>query len=311
MAPAALKVLVVDDDPAFRERLLAMLGEVSAGAVAIECVTNIADAEERLNTHPFDLCLLDYQMGEVCGIELLRRVQRHHLRTAFIFLAEQARKDWCYAALHHGAMDYLIRGKLDSFGLTKSIAFSLFRKSKEWELQGMALRDPLTGVGNRTLFAEQAETLIRLAQRTRERIGVLFMDVDGLKPVNDSHGHAVGDELLRSVSKRLGERLRKGDIVARMVGDEFAALLVAVDDRQTVIRVAREVSEAVARPYQIEGREVRIGISCGTALFPEDSSDIDDLVRLADRRMYDAKLRKKADVARPEMSWFPTPLAAR
>lgn len=304
MTRITLRVLVADGDLAFRDRLLATLDKVSMATLVVDCAADVAEAEAKLTSTAFDLCLLDYQLGEDGGIEVLRRVEGLQLRTAFIFLANETRKDWCYAALHHGAMDYLIKGDLDTFGLVKSIAFSLFRKSKEMELQGMALHDPLTGLGNRTLFAEQAKALIRQAQRTRERIGVLFLDVDGLKPVNDSLGHAIGDKLLRNVSDRLGERLRKGDIIARMGGDEFAALLVAVDDRHTVARLAQELTQAVAQPYTIDGRDIRIDISCGTAMFPDDSSDIDDLVRLADRRMYDNKERKKGAAARREMAWF-------
>ncbi len=102
------------------------------------------------------------------------------------------------------------------------------------------------------------------------------------------------------------ERLRKADIVARMGGDEFAALLVGVDNRQTVTQVANDVAQAVAQPYAIDGHDIQIGISCGSALFPDDSTNINDLVRLADHRMYDAKMRKKAATTRPEMAWFAT-----
>ena len=304
MVTAALNVLVVDGDPAFCERLQIMLAESPAGTMVIDCATSIAEATDKLTASSFDLCLLDYHLGRDSGFEVLQLGQPLNQRTAFIILAEYASKDWCYAALHHGAMDYLVKGGLDGFGLTKSMAFSLFRKSKEMDLQAIAMRDPLTGIGNRTLFAEQAETLIRLAQRTRGRIGVLFMDIDGLKPVNDRHGHEVGDKLLQMVSHRISERLRKSDITARMGGDEFAALLAGIDNRQTVTQVASAVTQAVAQPYAIDGRDIRIGISCGSALFPDDSTNIDDLVRLADHRMYDSKMRKKAVAARSEMAWL-------
>ncbi|CAA7626591.1 PAS/PAC sensor-containing diguanylate cyclase/phosphodiesterase (fragment) [Candidatus Terasakiella magnetica] len=218
MATTVLNALVVDGNPALRDRLQKMLVEVSAGAMTIDCAGSIAEATDKLTAFPFDLCLLDYHLGRDSGFEMLRQGQSFNQRTAFIILAESASKTGCYTTLHHGAMDYLIKDGLDGFGLTKSMAFSLFRKSKEMELEAIALRDPLTGIGNRTLFAEQGEILTRLALRTRGRIGVLFMDIDGLKPVNDRHGHEVGDKLLQVVSHRISERLRKSDIIARMGG---------------------------------------------------------------------------------------------
>lgn len=305
MAGVILKILIVGEDSAYCHKLEGMLAAASVGTVEVQCAADFDAAMELLSASHFDVCLLNFQLGTHAGIDVLARVNPLFIRTAFILLANSARKDWCYSALQHGAMDYVVKDDLTEFGLMKSVSFSLFRKSREIELQAIALRDSLTGMGNRTLFAEQADTLIRLSQRTREKIGVLFMDIDGMKPVNDCHGHEVGDAVLKIAAQRMTERLRKGDIVSRWGGDEFAALLVGVDSIRRVNQVADTLSQAVAQPYILKDCTVHIDLSCGTALYPDDSQDINELVRIADLRMYENKMnKKKAATSRPEMSWL-------
>ena len=303
MAGAGLKVLVADGDDPFYGRLSGMLAEVTAGSISTDRATSVDDTLGRLAHSRYDICLLSHRLMPGDGIDVLRNPQTQGIHTAFVLLAEQKRKELCYVALQNGAMDYLIKDELDSFSLMKSMAFSLYRKQKELELQIVALRDSLTGLGNRALFTEQAEILMRLAERGNAGLGVLFMDIDGFKPVNDRHGHAVGDKLLQGISTRISERLRKGDIVARWGGDEFTALLAGVVSRNSVQVVAETLAQAVTMPYSIDGHDIRIGLSYGTALFPEDSSDINDLVRMADHRMYEAKSAKKAGLAGSRMTW--------
>lgn len=308
MIGAALKILVVEDDPPYFHKLEAMLAASSVKAVEIYWASSIADALEQIAHTHFDVCLLNSRLDGHCCAEIMHRGALLHSRTAFIVMSDEARKDWCYSALENGAMDYLLKNEVSDFGLMKSLAFSLYRKSKETELQALALRDSLTGMGNRSLFTEQAETLVRLSQRTREKIGVLFMDVDGMKPVNDGYGHDVGDKVLQGVAFRISERLRKGDVVSRWGGDEFVALLPGVESMAGVKQVAATLSHAVAQPYMIDGRSISIDLSCGGALYPDDSTDMDDLVRLADQRMYNTKIVKKK--TRPngaQLSWFDTP----
>lgn len=310
MIGASLKILVVEDDPAYFLKLEAMLAATSVGAVEVVRGSHYGEALDKISHTHYDVCLLNFRSGDKTAVEILQRGKSLYPRTAFILMANEARKDWCYSALEHGAMDYVLKSELTEFGLMKSLSFSLFRKSKEVELQAIALRDALTGMGNRTLFAEQAETLIRLSQRTREKIGVLFMDIDGMKPVNDAHGHEVGDKVLQNAATRITERLRKGDIVSRWGGDEFVALLPGIESIGAVNQVAATLSQAVVQPYAIDGRSIRIDLSCGGAVYPDDSADINDLVRIADLRMYDAKMVKKRNCGvGGGVSWFRAPPA--
>ena len=204
-------------------------------------------------------------------------------------------------ALQMGAMDYLIKAKFDEFELAKCISYALYRKHREVELQTMALKDTLTGLGNRVLFEENLRMSVERAKRSNENLGVLYIDLDGFKDINDTHGHAGGDAILKSVSERIVDQTRESDVVARIGGDEFAAVLVRVDKPESVHTIAQSVENAISStPYIIDGEEVSMSASVGASIFPSDTSDIEDLVKMADMRMYGSKKAKKARLAQPE-----------
>lgn len=157
------------------------------------------------------------------------------------------------------------------------------------ELERLAHLDPLTGLPNRLLLADRLEQAVAQARRGDKLFAVCFVDLDGFKAVNDRHGHHVGDEVLIAVSRRLGECVRDGDTVARVGGDEFVLLLTNIDKREDCERTLRRLVAVVADPVAVGGRELRISVSIGVALFPLDSSDADTLLRRADESMYVAK----------------------
>ena len=160
-------------------------------------------------------------------------------------------------------------------------------------IEELAWTDSLTGLLNRRRFEEQVELELWEAAAAGGALALLFMDLDGFKAVNDDLGHAAGDELLVQVAQRLKARLRRGDLAARLGGDEFLVCLRHLDtDRaeEEAERVARALTEAVAAPYEIAGRTVRITVSVGVASFPgEGVDDLRSLMHRADSRMYAVK----------------------
>jgi diguanylate cyclase (GGDEF)-like protein len=156
------------------------------------------------------------------------------------------------------------------------------------------MHDALTGLPNGALFRDRLEHAVARAQRTASPIAVMFCDLDRFKSVNDSLGHAAGDELLLAVGRRLGEAVRAADTAARVGGDEFAVLLEDLDDLDHPARVARRIVETLGRPLQIGGRELRPGVSVGVAVGIEDGAE---LVRRADLAMYRAKNERRGGVA--------------
>jgi diguanylate cyclase (GGDEF)-like protein len=169
------------------------------------------------------------------------------------------------------------------------------------QIRYLAYRDSLTGLGNRRLFAERMELAIAQARRREGRLGVLFLDLDHFKRINDTLGHSVGDELLRQVADRLVRTLRDTDLVSRvgedesestvsrLGGDEFTVLLAELRDPRDLAAVASRVLAALRRPFEVRGHELVIGASIGIASWPTDGETLDSLLSNADSAMYHAK----------------------
>jgi diguanylate cyclase (GGDEF)-like protein len=163
-------------------------------------------------------------------------------------------------------------------------------------LRRQATHDALTGLPNRVLLEDRIERALALAARNHDEIAVLFIDLDRFKEINDTLGHAYGDELLRQVAMRLREVLRHGDTLARLGGDEFAVLLPSVQDRATVERVAERLRDALHRSFSAGGTTLDVEASIGVALSPDHGATADELLSSADIAMYSAKERKAGAV---------------
>ena len=164
----------------------------------------------------------------------------------------------------------------------------------------LAYYDELTGLPNRRLFHEHADRAIRLSPRRGTSLSIFFLDLDGFKEVNDRYGHAVGDELLQAVAKRLQKTMRNSDsvsrgkslepqLVSRLGGDEFTILAEDVGDDLGAAIVANRIIECLANPFQLSEHEIHISASIGVALYPGEAESLDDLLRNADLAMYHAK----------------------
>lgn len=168
------------------------------------------------------------------------------------------------------------------------------RKLAEEKLTRMALYDSLTALPNRTNFFEKLEFSLAHARRNKLAVGLLFIDLDGFKAVNDRMGHAAGDHLLREVARRLQEDVRESDIVARMGGDEFTVILNNLKEPGEAALVAQKLIAALGQPVEYEGQRIsRIGASIGIAIFPQHSLTEDGLINEADSAMYRAKAAGK------------------
>ena len=162
-------------------------------------------------------------------------------------------------------------------------------REREQELDHLAHHDTLTGLPNRTLFRRRLAEAIRSARANDMLVGLLFMDLDRFKQVNDSYGHSAGDKVLVEISQRLLKVFRQADLVARLGGDEFAVLLENLHDRDEMSRLADKALSAIQRPYEFGGRIFYSGASMGIAVAPDDDTDPDRLIQQADAAMYAAK----------------------
>ncbi|MDQ1599333.1 MAG: hypothetical protein QOD68_807 [Actinomycetota bacterium] len=173
------------------------------------------------------------------------------------------------------------------------------RRRLEEQLTLQAYSDGLTGLANRSLFRSKVETALKVAL-ARAEVGVLFLDLDGFKAVNDAQGHHVGDELLGIVAKRLTNSVRPGDLVARLGGDEFAILVTGPDAEEGAIWAAERVRRALSAPFVLDGRELALGASTGIAISDTGEETADQLLRNADLAMYRAKSRRDQSFVRFE-----------
>ena len=162
-------------------------------------------------------------------------------------------------------------------------------RARERELDHLAHHDALTSLPNRSLFRGRLADAIQAAQQHDMLVGLLFMDLDRFKQVNDSYGHAAGDQMLIEISRRLLKVFRQEDLVARLGGDEFAILLQSLHDRHEMSRLAEKALRAIERPYEFEQQIFYSGASIGIAVAPDDGTDPDRLIQLADTAMYAAK----------------------
>src|SRR4029453_4369837 len=148
-------------------------------------------------------------------------------------------------------------------------------------LDALADRDPLTGLPNRRIFEDRLEMALAQAHRYRQRVALIFIDLDRFRQVNDAFGHAAGDELLRGVAERLGQCVREGDTVARLGGDEFVLLLPGIHYAGALAPISRKRVAALREPYSVAGRELRVTASGGISLYPEDGEEGEALLKRA------------------------------
>lgn len=200
-------------------------------------------------------------------------------------------------ALGHGTMN------------DRSVAVVYLRDMTEMkrlqeDMHYQATHDGLTGLANRWMFMQHFEQAIQRAQRSGRMMALLLLDLDEFKDVNDSYGHAVGDQVLIEVARRLRSGLRAGDVIARLGGDEFTVLLPDVPSMDHVFQVAQKLQHSLSARCQLKMGEVSLGACIGIAAFPDDAHDSSTLMRFADMAMYAAKAQGRGmhAVYRPEMS---------
>lgn len=184
---------------------------------------------------------------------------------------------------------------IEEGGLLRTITDITQRKLDEERIRFAAHHDALTGLINRAMFMECLEAEVSLARRTGIGCAVLYLDLDGFKPINDQYGHAVGDLVLVGVARALSLIAREADFVARLGGDEFAVLQRGVQNREQARQLVQRVHQALSQPIAVESHSFQVGASIGVALCPDDADQAEALLRQADLAMY----ARKKQLARP------------
>ncbi|MDP6883518.1 MAG: EAL domain-containing protein [Rhodospirillales bacterium] len=169
------------------------------------------------------------------------------------------------------------------------------RKQDEERIRYQANYDSLTKLPNRTLFLDRLNLALARMKRGQDKLGLMFIDLDGFKLVNDTLGHEIGDLLLQEAAKRLSQCVRRGDTIARLGGDEFTVIMPDLEDPRNGSMVAQRILDLLAKPYVLDGHEAFVSASIGITVFPDDGDTASHLLRNADAAMYRAKEQGKAN----------------
>lgn len=284
-----IKVLLVEDNAVDAQLTQDLLAEWPLDQFDITHAPFLAEGLISLGRGRFDVVLLDLSLPDTHGLSTVTQVLATSPGVPVVVLSGHDDHPLALQALQHGAQDYLVKGTGGADFLARSILYAIERKRAQERLTYLAQYDQLTGMINRTLFRDRLVHARARSKRKDQPLGIMLLDLDRFKAVNDRLGHDVGDQLLKVVATRLTECVREVDTIARMGGDEFTAILEGVSGEADVIVVANRIVESIGTPFEIGPHFISIGVSIGITLYPLDDQNIDELLRHADKAMYAAK----------------------
>lgn len=287
------KILVVDDSADNVELMLEILREAGYTDVASTMLPEQVCPLHR--QHCYDLILLDLQMPGLNGFQVMKGLKEIEQGGYLPVLALTAQPSFKIAALEAGARDFISK-PFDLLEVHKRIhnmleVRLLYKELAQYsrQQQELALHDPLTGLPNRRLLEDRIATVLQHATRQQTKAAVMYLDLDGFKAINDTHGHAAGDELLKMVAQRLVGCARKEDTVARVGGDEFVIVMGNIAQLGDTQEPASKLIEAVSEPYLINGLTLQLSTSIGIGIYPDDADQVASVIAAADSALYQAK----------------------
>ncbi len=286
---AMIKILLVEDNDIDARLTQDMLTEWSLEEFDVTHVPRLSDAFSHLARARFDAVLLDLSLPDGYGLSTVRQMQVANPTIAIIVLSGLNDQTLALQAVQNGAQDYLVKGEGQSELLARSIRYAIERKRAEERLTYLAQYDQLTGLVNRMLFRDRLIQAMARSKRLQQPLSLMLLDLDQFKPVNDTLGHDVGDQLLKVVATRLQDCVREVDTVARMGGDEFTIILEGLMCEEDITLVAQRITKSLAEPFYLGDHQALIGVSIGITVYPTDDHDIDELLKHADAAMYRAK----------------------
>jgi two-component system cell cycle response regulator len=291
------RILIVDDQHA-NVRLLERTLQV-AGYTSVSSTMNPFEVCQLHQENAYDLILLDLLMPGMDGFEVMEGLKEIDAGGYLPVLVVTVQPDHKLRALQAGAKDFLSK----PFDLVEVQARVynmievrlLHKEALEFakSMEALALHDALTGLANRRLLDERASLALAHARRNTTNMAIVFLDLDGFKPVNDTYGHDVGDALLTMAAERLVNAVREEDTVARLGGDEFVIALWEIRDADNATIVGSKLMAAMSEPYSIQGHELCVSASAGFAIYPEHGENVESLMKSADLALYDAKREGK------------------
>ena len=292
-----MRILVVEDSAADL-RLLAEAIKTGAGEAQPEVTTvrTLAEAEAAVRAGPFDCVLLDLGLPDGVGVENVQRLRAARRGQTVVVISGSEGEDIAIQALRYGAQDYLYKGRYTGEVVMRVMRRAMERNEQLMEVERqreeqfqLATRDVLTGLLNRRALEGLAHNTVAQSARRGWRFALAFLDLNRFKMVNDRHGHATGDLLLKQVAQILLQSVRDVDTVARLGGDEFLVLLAPPLDLDQARGIIRRIQERVREITHVGNKPVSVGFSAGLAFYPDHGKTLEALMSGADQAMYRAK----------------------
>ncbi len=280
-------VLIVDDDRSTRSSLRSAL---TRSEFRVEEACNGSQALQLLEHCQPDVILMDAMMPVMDGFAACAAIKQSPRWKTIPVLMITALDDRnsIERAFESGASDYIPK-PLHLSVVNQRVRRMVDVGRAERHVQHLAYNDVLTGLPNRLMFTNQMTQAVERATASSSRLGVLFLDLDRFKFINDTLGHDVGDSLLQAVAARISNCVRSGDCVARQGGDEFTILLNNLSEPASASAVAEKICAVLAQPFEVHHQEIFVNASIGISIFPGDGTDVSTLLRRADTAMYRAK----------------------
>ncbi|MEM9530845.1 MAG: EAL domain-containing protein [Pseudomonadota bacterium] len=284
---SAPKVLLVDDSEDDYVITRSWLKE-SNSQYQIEWAKSYDEGLEKIAGGDFDICLIDYSLGARSGLDWLNESRVQEAAIPVIMLTGIGSLHTDLEAMASGVADYLEKSRIDGPTLDRAIRYAIENRRLVEALNRQSRTDSLTNTANRLGFQQVLAASVAAARRHRRLMGLLCIDLDKFKEINDTLGHSVGDQVLCEVASRLQHAVRADDMVARLGGDEFAVLLNEISAPMDAARVAHKVLETLRVPIRHEGHELHVSASVGIAVShgDEEASQVFDA---ADMAMYESK----------------------
>ncbi len=282
---APTNILLIEDSPSDAQLIRLLLrGDPQ---YSVTTATQIARGIAYLAQSRFGLILLDLTLPDGEWIEALRRVHNAARDVPIVVLDEHHDEARAIQALREGAQDYLAKGQIDRSLLLRVLRYACERHSLMAALHSLALTDTLTGLCNRRGFVTIAEERLKLARRTGQSVALVFVDLNGMKRINDELGHEVGDQALMATARILKTTFRGSDVIARLGGDEFVVLAMAAHP-SAAARIRKRLLQNLTR-YNESGEGVEVSFSIGFAHYNPlvaSETSVEQLMMQADEAMY-------------------------
>jgi len=293
MAEGKIHVLLVEDNPGDARLVEEMLKEGGADDFVLKHVESLQDGLRILSAGCGNqVILLDLGLPDETGLQTLRRIVAIAEDPSVVVITGLQNEKLGTEALKEGALDYLIKGQIDGRQLRRILHYAVERHHMQMELRSLSLRDDLTGLHNRRGFLLLAEQQVKVSRRNHSSCLLLFLDLDRLKNINDTLGHAQGNSAIIEAAGVLRSSFRQCDILARLGGDEFAVLAVGTSESNEPhlrAHLQRKFAAVNSQPNRTYPLSFSIGIvRCG----PKIQSSVEDLLVKADALMYQDKKRK-------------------